>query len=410
MDNTKNDAEDQVQALGADDDQVQPEKAADEPAVGAVAPKPAATAPVDPSPAEFPATRSGGGRGIALLALFLALGAGAFSGWLWLQQQAREQGLSEREAALASEVQKIAETAEGARRAIGEAIDASRQATLEVSQRLADERSRYTAQMAEQQAALKSLEASQRSQRQQLIELRSTDRVDWTLAEAEYLLRLAYQRLLMAEDVSSAKALLASADGILRELDDTALYPAREAIATDLAALRAVPDLDVEGAWLRLNALAGRVDQLILFELPEFESSVEPVAEDAGWRERLGQGWRSALDKVSRYFRIRRDAEPYQALMDPQWEQLVRQNLRMQIAQTQAALLSGNATLYRSSIANVQRWVAEFFRYNEAEVAAMNEELAELADVPVERELPDIGDSLMAVRAAIDERHAADGG
>ena len=28
----------------------------------------------------------------------------------------------------------------------------------------------------------------------------------------------------------------------------------------------------------------------------------------------------------------------------------------------------------------------------------------------VERELPDIGDSLMAVRAAIDERHAADGG
>ncbi len=364
--------------------------------------------PEAPTPA--PPVTKGGGRGIALLALLLALGAGGFSGWQYLQQQAREQNLADREARLAADVERIAGTAEDAKRAIAEAIEASQQVTREVSQRLAEERNRYDEQAAQQQAALKSVEASLRSQRQQLVELRSTDRVDWTLAEAEYLLRLAYQRLLMAEDVSSAQALLASADGILRELDDTALYPAREAIAKDLAALRAVSELDIEGTWLRLNALAGRVDKLILFELPEFESKLEPVAEDAGMLERLEHGFFAALDKIGRYFRFSNDSQPYQTLIDPQWEQLVRQNLRMQIAQSQTALLTGNGLLYRESLENTRRWVAEFFAYNEVEVAALDAELEELIGIPVERELPDIGDSLMTVRAAIDERHAAGGG
>ena len=63
----------------------------------------------------------------------------------------------------------------------------------------------------------------------------------------------------MTEDVDSAIALLGSADEVLRQLDDTDLLAAREAITRDLAALRAVPAVDVEGTWLRLQALAERL-------------------------------------------------------------------------------------------------------------------------------------------------------
>jgi uroporphyrin-3 C-methyltransferase len=359
---------------------------------------------------ESDVSSASGARALALLALLLALAAAGFSGWLYLQQEARRQLLDEREARLDEEVERIAATAGAARESVGDAIEASRQATLEVSQRLAEERSRNAELLARQQSAIAAVEAAQRSQRQQLLEISSTDRVDWTLAEAEYLLRLAYQRLLMAKDVRSALALLASADAILRELDDTGLYPAREAIARDMAALRAVPTVDVEGTWLRLQALAGRVDSLILFELPSLEQPRQEIPAQAGWRERLQLGFRAALQKISDYLVIRRRDEPFEALMDPQWEQLVRQNLRMQIAQAQAALLAGNPALYQASLGATRRWLAEFFDFNQTEVKALEAELAELTAVKVSAELPDIGGSLEAVRDAIDLRHAVRGG
>ncbi len=370
------------------------------------APQPVPSSSPSSPLAQADAPTRAGGRGLAVLALLLAMAAAGFSGWLYLQQEARRQLLDEREARLDEDVERITGTANAAREAVADAIAASQRATSEVADRLSEERARNAELMDEQRAALESVQASLRGQRQQLLEISSTDRVDWTLAEAEYLLRLAYQRLLMARDVASAQALLGSADAILRELDDTALYPAREAIAADLAALRAVPRVDTEGTWLRLQALAGRVDSLILFELPSLEQQREAVPADAGWQERLSLGIQAALQKISDYIVIRRRDEPFEALMDPQWEQLVRQNLRMQIAQAQAALLAGNPQLYRSSLEATRRWLAEFFDFNAADVNALDAELAELEAVTISAELPDIGRSLEAVKDAIDERHA----
>jgi uroporphyrin-3 C-methyltransferase len=328
---------------------------------------------------------------------------------MYLQQEARREALELREQRLNSQVETIAKTTEAARRSIDEAIAATRNATLEVSQRLAEERARSSELLQQQQSAIAGLEASLDSQRRQLLEMSSTDRSDWALAEAEYLLRLAYQRLLLAKDVESAMALLASADAIIRELDDTSLFPAREAIARDLAALRAVPDIDREGAWLQLQALAGRIDSLVLFEIPDTAPETAEVPADAGWRERLQHGFRAALQKISDYVVIRRREEPYEVLIDPQWEQLVRQNLRMQIAQAQAALLSGNQVLYDASIKSVRRWLAEFFDFNQKDVEVLDVQLAELASLAVASDFPDISESLEAVKLASDLRHTGRG-
>ncbi|MEM0954065.1 MAG: uroporphyrinogen-III C-methyltransferase [Pseudomonadota bacterium] len=366
-----------------------------------------AAAPEPPViPALAPPQR--GGRVLAMLALLLALAAVAAAAWLYLQLQTQQSEYAEREARLGRQVADIDQTVQAARRSIGEAIDASQQTTMAVSERLADERNRVEAQLADAKSSVDAVQAALLRQRQQLIELRSTDRVDWSLAETEYLLRLAFQRLLTAKDVGSALALLASADAILSEIDDTDLLPARSAIAQDMAALRAIPDIDLEGTWLRLQALAGRVDKLILFELPEQAAEPTAVDPEAGWQTRLRQGIAAALEKIRGYLVIRRRDEPYAVLMDPQWEQLVRQNLRMQLAQAQAALLSGNAVLYDASLTSTRRWLGEFFDFNEAEVQALNSELDALQSVTITRDYPDIGGSLNALKAVIDTRHEVD--
>lgn len=393
-----------------------------EPEHRAASGEPAPKEPAEPEPhhtrrqADAPASA----RGLLTVVLLVALVALFISGWLYLQQSSRVGQQQVLEQRLEIELERIRELAAAARAtaaesreaaaaakaSIEDAIEATRRANTELRDLIADERRRMAEGLGEQRDALNSLEAGMQSQRQQLLEMRSTDRVDWSLAEAEYLARLAFQRLLMAEDVTSAAALLASADAILRELDDVDLLPAREAIARDLAALRAVPSVDVEGTWLRLQALAERVDGLLLFELTPEASAEDGPSEDADWRERLREGYGAALEKISSFVVVRRHEQPYETLIDPQWEQLVRQNLRMQIAQAQAALLSGNPELYRSSLTTTRRWLQEFFDFNQADVAALNAELDALLAVEISRDYPDIGGSLSAIQAALDKRNA----
>ncbi|RRQ21865.1 hypothetical protein D6C00_07845 [Thiohalobacter thiocyanaticus] len=62
----------------------------------------------------------------------------------------------------------------------------------------------------------------------------------WVLAEAEYLLHVANQRLQLARDVDTALAALATADQRLQELANAAYLPVREQISRELGALRSV--------------------------------------------------------------------------------------------------------------------------------------------------------------------------
>jgi len=359
----------------------------------------AATKPEVKAPSKKPAAPAQRGSGPAWLALLLALAATGLAGWMYYQQQFEDKALEQRLAGLedksaggARELQRLGNDVQGAMQGLQSGL----QAALQQQQ----------ASLDEQRAQLESLQTSLGNQRQQLLKLSSVDRSDWSLAEAEYLLRLAYQRLLMAGDLSSAAALLSSADSILKELDDPALHPVRAAIAADLAALRAVPSVDIEGTWLRLGALAGEVDRLLLFELPDAAAaSPEPTA-DASWRERLQHGFSAAVARLSSYVVIRRREAPYQALLDPQWERLVRQNLRMLLEQSRSALLSGNEVLYRQSLSDCRRWLGEFFSFNEASVSAMDKELQALGEISVARTYPDISGSLAAVKEAADARRA----
>src|SRR5690606_5363670 len=58
--------------------------------------------------------------------------------------------------------------------------------------------------------------------------LSTTTREDWLLAEAEYLLRLANQRILTERQTANALSLMVTADDILKEIDDPDLFVVRK--------------------------------------------------------------------------------------------------------------------------------------------------------------------------------------
>jgi uroporphyrin-3 C-methyltransferase len=346
-----------------------------------------------------PAPRRGSAA-VAWLALLLVIGLCAAAAWSVREAQRREAVLESRLAVL--------ETTESSQQEGLEEIGNRLQQRLKTGLAKSDAAAATTAAttavaQAGQAAQLEQLEASLALQRQEITRFGATDRKDWLLAEVEYLLRLVNQRLIMAGDVVAAAALLKSADAILLELEDVSLHGVRAAVAADLAAVRAVPKVDVEGLYLRLSGLIEQVDGLAIFQLPTRDEVLVAVpAED--WQQRFQQGYEQALGKLSDYIVIRRRDVPYEALMDPQWEGLVRQNLRMLLEQAQVALLSGNQVLFRESLQRGGHWVEQFFEVDEAGSRALAQELHALTQVPIATSIPDVSASLLQLDKAMERR------
>lgn len=361
--------------------------------------------PATPAPSvaagPAPATRKGSGA-VAWLALLLVLALAAALGWALLEQRRLQSEIDSRLQAV--------ESLGGRDQASFDELD------RRLRQQLQDGLSRLEGSMGELASdsgllgqSLEALRSELAAQRAELAGYAATDREAWLLAEVEYLLRLANQRLVMAGDTGAAQALLGSADKILRELDEADLHGVRAAVAADLAAVRAVPALDIEGVYLSLAALIEQAGQLEIFQLPEQPEQASPPPAE-GWQARLQQGYEQALAKLSSYIIIRRRDVPMQALMDPQWEGLVRQNLRMLLEQAQVALLSGNGQLYRESLQRALHWVSEFFESDGAAARAMYAEIERLQEVEVDVQLPDLSRSLQALDETMQSRLQPGGG
>jgi uroporphyrin-3 C-methyltransferase len=350
-------------------------------------------APVAPVSAPPPAAKASSAPG--WIALLLALLVGGGLGWTFLQQQRLDAEIGQRLQAVEAAAEQPSDLD-----ALGQSLQGQLNTAIGQVQAETGTLGESARQLSQ---TVEALQMQMVEQRAELARYSANDRDAWLLAEAQYLLRMANQRLLMAGDVAAAQALLGSADSILLGLDDVRLHDVRAAVAVDLAAVRAVPRLDVEGVYLRLAALAEQAGDLVIFQLPEQAEQIPPApAED--WQGRFKQGYQAALSKLSSYIIIRRRDVPVQALMDPQWEGLVRQNLRMLLEQAQVALLSGNQVLYRESLERAQHWVGQFYASDEAAARAMSRELTQLADISIATSLPDISTSVQALDAFMKRR------
>ncbi|MBU2709473.1 uroporphyrinogen-III C-methyltransferase [Zooshikella harenae] len=249
--------------------------------------------------------------------------------------------------------------------------------------------------------------------RQQFNQMQGTSRDDWQLAEVEYMLRLANQRLLTEKDANGVEAILASADKILAGLDNYSLYPVREALAKDLVAVRAIPSIDLEGLYLQLSALEGAITRLPLIPPagyePEAPAQVAAINEESGEKGILEHA-KSRIEGLwngfTQYFRFSTDRDkPVELLLTPNEELYLRHNLRLMLEQAQLALLQGQQEIYLNSLSKAELWIKTYFSLSNRDAESMLGQLDELQDVKLTQKMPDISGSLKAIKAYIDNLH-----
>ncbi|HQQ74574.1 MAG TPA: uroporphyrinogen-III C-methyltransferase [Pseudomonadales bacterium] len=232
--------------------------------------------------------------------------------------------------------------------------------------------------------------------------LRGLDRIDtsyWRLAEAEFLLKQAHQRLFITRDADTADLLLASADGALIQQKDPGLLPIRSAIANDRAELRKVPRVDHDGIYLRLQALSSQVGMLTSDNRFLQAADDTPISDESvsSYADIL---WQRLLSIV----RIRHYDQPVEPLLPPEQQLYLSQNLQLALVQAQLGLLQSQQETYASNLGRAFAWVNQYCQTNDPVVAAWLAETQELMRINIAPEMPDISDSLRIVQKLIEQR------
>lgn len=224
-------------------------------------------------------------------------------------------------------------------------------------------------------------------------------RGDWLIADAEYLLSVAGQRLHLIGDIETTREALEAADQRLRESGDAGAIKVREEIAKELASLRSVPAIDLVGLYSKLQSLSERVNQLTLFLPYEGKQAVKSSEHDKhpASSETSSDILNAALKTLDAYVTVRHTKQPIKEILTAEQAQFIRQQLSLKLEMIKVALVQKNQTLYHASLTDALDWLDKHFNKN-AETQGFIAELQQLDTVKLNAQMPDISGSLKMLR------------
>jgi uncharacterized protein HemX len=196
------------------------------------------------------------------------------------------------------------------------------------------------------------------------------------------------------------------ADARLQKLGDPAFVPVRELLAKEIAALEALPAVDLTGAALALGGLATQIPNLPLHAPVSTARSAADTAAvaDSGtaaaddttprWREEAAKIWAVMRELVQ----VRRTDKRIEPLLSADEQRLLIANLQLQLQTARYAVLARDTQLLHDSVGTARDWLLQFYDQDSAATRAVVERLDELGKLELAPALPDISAGLRQLR------------
>lgn len=362
------------------------------------APKSATPPPTKPA-ATFTKQPASWPGALALVLSLAALGSSGYQYWQTMQNQGSEERLK---AAVNSRV-------DSSMSAINDVRGSLDQSNAKLHADLGKLQGEMQTRFAAEKANIDELQDRLTKSIQQVNAKQSNSRKDWLIAEAEYLLRLANQRVLMEKTADGALALLTSADRILKETDDVSIYNVRKALAEDIAALEAVPKLDMEGIFLKLASMNLQVKNLRLIPLteqqpiPELLEQITPETVTESWGAGIKASWAKAMDKLEDLVVVQHRDKTIEPLLSPDQTYYLQQNLHLMLEQAQLALLQRKQDAYDASLSKAEEWLSTYFEAKDGTTISLLKGVKELKSIEVAPSIPSIAGSLGTLKDYLKE-------
>ena len=310
------------------------------------------------------------GTTLAIVAIIIALAAGGGSYWYSKQQQdAATRSLQSLDKQLSDLVQQ------------------SQAGQQQLSQQLSSATQALQDARLHQEATGKELSAL----RDKVTSLTGNDSSSWLIAQADYLVKLAGRKLWSDQDVTTAAALLKSADGSLAQMDDPSVLNVRRALTNDISTLSSINQVDYDGIILQLNQLSNGVDNL---RLADDEGSNNPMDADskelsgslAHWRENLEKSWHDFMDN---FITIRRRDNTAQPLLAPNQDIYLRENIRSKLLIAAQAVPRHQNEIYKQSLESVSSWVRAWYDTSDPATKAFLSQIDALEQQNIAMDVPD---------------------
>ena len=365
---------------------------------------------------------------LGLVLIALALGAG-----LWWQQQRFESVAREIATRLQQSDQQTAQASERASQALTLAT-----AQREVVDQLRRELSVTTNELTTLQQAW---EAANEGLDQTLL-----------LNDLKRLITMANQELVLFGNVNSAVSILSSVDSMLRTQSAPALKNLQQAVITDLARLRSVPQVDVANLSARLDSLiqltgkapllspagalatskgsqpqqttgqtAGQTATETALESAPTTPAPTPESTTAeSWWQSVTSlsswpSWDETTDKVSQWtsdastvllrefadvMSIRKADDPEALLLSEEQAIQLKANVRAMLLSAQLALMTRQTEIWRSELTEVQSLLNTRYDNQALDTKASLNLLNELLEAPVAADVPQLTETLSALASA----------
>ncbi|OAT28237.1 HemX family protein [Buttiauxella brennerae ATCC 51605] len=225
---------------------------------------------------------------------------------------------------------------------------------------------------------------------QKVATISGSDAKTWLLAQSDFLVKLAGRKLWSDQDVTTAAALLKSADASLADMNDPSLLAVRRALTDDISALSAITQVDYDGIILKLNQLSNQVDNL---RLADNNSDDTPMDSDGNelsgtvteWRQNLAKSWHSFMDS---FITIRRRDETAVPLLAPNQDVYLRENIRSRLLVAAQAVPRHQDETYKQSLENVSTWVRAYYDTNDSVTKSFLDELDSLSQQSINMDVP----------------------
>ena len=320
---------------------------------------------------------------VAVFALILIIGLGAGNYWQYQAGQNLNQLLSQLSAQQSALDSQVADLNNG----VNEIQEQQKSLGEKTEQNEAGQRT-VLGTLDEMSEQIKSLATS-----------KGKEPLFWRVSEVEYLLTVANHRLMLEGDVLTARTALQDADNRLRAIADPGLIPVREKISQEINQLNSVSLPDIPGLAAQLSGMIENVNQLpfVKKELAlESESTPEAEREFTGVGNFLKTVWRDLVDGL---FKVQRTDQAIEPLLPPEEKIYLVYNLELKLEQARIALLNRETTLFHTNLEDVRQSVATYFDRESASVTSLLQSVAELKQVELRPQLPDISASLRELRS-----------
>jgi uroporphyrin-3 C-methyltransferase len=356
---------------------------------------------------------SSSGKGIAILALLVALAAVTDSAWRWWQEyRSNESGVTLQESlqqvksiqtqmsqSLTDMQSRVADVASQVKT---DELDAQAEQLAGLERKV----TQLTGQSDEEQAAIAALQGSIRSEELRiatveagLINVAASSRnssKDLELAEIDFLLRAASERLQLFADPNAADLALQAADLQLEALEDPMYLSVRQRIASSRQELASVPNVDFVAVSATLDAMQQKVAGLPFKGMAAPAPKAELPA-DSGW-------WASLKSSLSSLVTVRRRVPQDNDLLSLEDKDYLRQGLWLQLESARLSLMRNDAEAFEVSLQRVNQTVKRYFENGAESVQSMLQDIASLQLVEVSPAMPDISAPWSQLRQLRDSR------